>query len=374
MPAPTRPQTQHWHDLASRRFPLVPHPKPACRPLTERIERVTSLASQADSASGQPLIRAAEACNLAALIASDCGAPSLARDLCWQQYRVFAHARISNETTAKLALQPLINLARLHIRDGDGDSGYSLLESLFTAVRMSQAQVSIDNQLVPLATLPGEHRKAIVQWLWTVLLSDGLRALCRAGRWTAARDQAQQHNGIGQRLLHGRQIAILAHITSGHHDEASQLLDQTTSSEPWEEIVAACLDAINRVADDPASMRGTAAQLADAYLAAGNLDNGIFTARLGLAVAELACGNIHTDAITSRAMSIAMACDDAYIAREVLMSPAMASRSSQTRTMLNAKIVQAGLSRPLTAAHQQQLTSSVTSAARILATELASMR
>jgi hypothetical protein len=81
------------------------------------------LADQARSTADQALTRAAEACNLAALIASDCGMPGLARDLCWRQYGVFAQARIRDETTAKLALQPLINLARLHIRDGDGDAG-----------------------------------------------------------------------------------------------------------------------------------------------------------------------------------------------------------------------------------------------------------
>ena len=46
--------------------------------------------------------------------------------------------------------------------------------------------------------------------------------------------QAQQHHGIGQRLLDGRQIAILAHAASGRHHEAEQLLKTTTATEPWE--------------------------------------------------------------------------------------------------------------------------------------------
>ncbi len=54
-----------------------------------------------------------------------------------------------------------------------------------------------------------------MQWLWTVLLSDSLRALCKAGHWTEALRQAQQHNGIGQRLLDGRQIAVLPPAPAG---------------------------------------------------------------------------------------------------------------------------------------------------------------
>jgi hypothetical protein len=242
-------------------------------------------------------------------------------------------------------------------------------------MRSSQPQVTIGNQVVRLAApVPGDHHKAIVQWLWAVLLSDGLRALCRAGRWTAAHRQAQQHNGIGQRLLDGRQIAVLAHITSGHHDQASQLLHQTTSTEPWEQIVSACLGAINHAADNPAGVPGTAAHLADAYLAADNLDNSVFTARLGLTIAELAAGHSCAHAITGKIMSIATQCDDAYISREVLTSPAAAHISSKTRAILDAAVLQAGLGHPLTAAKTQQLTSSVTSAAKTLTTELASIR
>jgi len=376
MAAPMRTETGQLHDLAARRFPLVPHPKPACRPLTQRIERVAWLASQASSPSSQTLIHAAEACNLAALIASDCGTPSLARYLCWQQYRAFAQARISDETTGKLALQPLINLARLHVRDGDSDSGYHLLESLYNAVRSSQPQVTIDSRVVSLAapTAPGDHHKAIVQWLWTVLLSDGLRALCRAGRWTTAHRQAQQHNGIGQRLLDGRQIAVLAHITSGQHDEAGQFLRQTTSTEPWEQAVGACLHTINRAAEDPASMPGIVAQVADGYLTFDDPGQSMFTTRLGLTIAELAAGHSCASAVTGRVTCIAIQSDDAYVAREVLTSPAADLISSETLARLDGKVREAGLGHPLSTAQLQQLTDGMTSATKALTAELASIR
>jgi hypothetical protein len=63
--------------------------------------------------------------------------PDLARDLCWQQFDACTTAGPYGETGAKLALQPLVNLARLRIRDGDGDgeSGYQVLQSLYDAVK-----------------------------------------------------------------------------------------------------------------------------------------------------------------------------------------------------------------------------------------------
>jgi hypothetical protein len=105
--------------LAARRFPLAPRPKPPCRPLTERLARVARLADEVADDADAPL-RAAGACNLAALIASDCAMPDLARVLCWTQFDAYQAARPApcGETTAKLILQPLVNLARLRRRAG----------------------------------------------------------------------------------------------------------------------------------------------------------------------------------------------------------------------------------------------------------------
>jgi hypothetical protein len=135
--------------------------------------------------------------------------PDLARELCWQQFDACTAAGPSGETGAKLALQPLVNLARLRIRDSD--SGYHVLQSRYDAARSSRGQAVIDGRAVRIGTLiaPG-CRETLAHWLWAVLLSDGLRTLCRAGCWTDALRQAQKHDGIGQRLLEGRQVAILA--------------------------------------------------------------------------------------------------------------------------------------------------------------------
>jgi hypothetical protein len=367
---------QDHGDLAARQFPLVPRPRTACRPLAERIDRVARLAGQAGRGASDALLHAAEACNLAALIASDCAMPGLARDLCWRQFDVFAAAGPCSETRAKLALQPLVNLARLHIRDGDGDAGYQLLESLYDGTRASRPQADIGGRAVNLASLiaPGDPRKAIVQWLWTVLLSDGLRALCRAGHWTAALHQAQRHNGIGQRLLDGRQIAVLAASASGQHDEAEQILQQTTAAESWEHAVAACLRAINLTSDNLASAPGTAAQMTRAYLAIDDPGHAMFAARLGLTVAELSDGHGSQQAVIDKVKRIAIQAADAYIAREVLTSPAAAFITRETRTTLRGTVHRAGLGNPLTTPQQQQLMNSISSAATTLAAALIPVR
>jgi hypothetical protein len=192
-------------------FPLIPRPKPACPTLKVRIARVRELAHLADQRTDESLLRAAEAHNLTALIISDCGMPALARDLCRRQVEVFLIARPLDVATAKLVLQPLVNLGRLLIRDGEGTTAYQLLEALFGAVK-SRTDTVIDGRKIRLADLishDDDHRE-VVQWMWSVLLADGTRALTRAGRWAEVLRHAKQHRGIGHQLLDGRQVAILA--------------------------------------------------------------------------------------------------------------------------------------------------------------------
>ena len=93
-------------DTVAHRFPLVPRTRPVCRALDVRVTQVRELAQAASQRTGESLVRAAEAHNLAALIVSDCDLPALARDLCWQQFEVFRTARLSSAAPAKLALQP----------------------------------------------------------------------------------------------------------------------------------------------------------------------------------------------------------------------------------------------------------------------------
>ena len=66
----------------ARRFPLVSRAKPAGRALTARIASLRHTQREPDSADHYTHVaRASEVFNVAALIASDCGMPVLARSL-----------------------------------------------------------------------------------------------------------------------------------------------------------------------------------------------------------------------------------------------------------------------------------------------------
>lgn len=219
--------------MMTQRFPLIPRPKPACPALPVRVARVRDLARLADQHTGDALMRAAEAHNLAALITSDCGMPTLARTLCWQQFDILTTLRSVDAATAKLALQPVINLARLLIREGDGAAAYQLLETIFTAVT-SRTDTMLDNRTITVGGLVsgGDEHRELVRWLWTVLLADGTRALTRAGRWTEALQHVTRHNGVGRRLLDGRQVAILTRCAAHDYDTARSLLTDTDTPLP----------------------------------------------------------------------------------------------------------------------------------------------
>lgn len=277
--------------MAAERFPLVLRPKPVCRALGARVARVREWADLASQGTDDPCLRAAEAQNLAALILSDCGLHALARDLCWQQAEVFLTARPLDTATAKLALQPLINLARLFIRDGDGTAAYHVLEALFEAI-MFRKDTIIDGRKIGLADLVthDDHRE-VVQWMWTVLLSDGTRALTRAGRWTGALQHARQHKGIGDRLLDGRQVAILAYCEAGDYVTAIRLLSGSLTPTPWEGSVAACLRVLcDRLADRRSN--SDIATMIDRYLDLESApDHVVFHVRLGLCVIDVAASD-----------------------------------------------------------------------------------
>lgn len=309
-------------ETVKMRLPLVPRAKPVCRSLDERVARVRHLADLARQPSNESLTRAAEAHNLAALIASDCGIPALARSLCWRQFDAFNGAGPFDAATAKLTLQPLINLGRLLIRDGNGAAAYQLLETLFNAVKR-QTESVIDGRTVSFKELvadPRDHHE-IVRWLWSVLLADGTRALTRAGRWREALQHAQQHKGIGERLFDGRQVAIIAHCAASAHDHAHKALATTTAETPWEQAVAACLKVVclewSGWNADSAITR-----MVDQYLVfRPGSEHAVFHVRLGLLVLDLVNTGHGLGQVTPVVERSAVEAADAYAAHEVLSSP-----------------------------------------------------
>ncbi|MFI9643596.1 hypothetical protein ACIG87_26680 [Micromonospora sp. NPDC051925] len=303
----------------ARRFPLVARPRPACTPLPQRVADLTHRAAAAtrdhDPATATAVI------NLAALLASDCGRPDLAHQWSTRLARSALAHPAPDFRTASHSLEPIINLARLRTRVGDGTGAWKLLEALYRAVA-SRTDITIDGILIPAARLtpgPTTHRE-LRQWLWTVLLSSGAHALATAGRWDDAYHRLQQHNGIGRRMLDGRQIAVIAHATTGKRTRALELLRDTAPGEPWEHAVTAALTLLCQPA---ATMSTTQRHAVAAYQRLDTAAAGlvVFHTRLGMCLVDALGGVEQPAAQPIVADLIERARSDGYAARDVLAHP-----------------------------------------------------
>lgn len=299
----------------ARRFPLIARPRPACVPLPQRIDNLRELAITA--AKHRDLAKATAVFNLGALIASDCGSPELARQWC---HRLARTTLRHHPTNPRLGLEPIVNLARLHTRAGDGLTAWHLLDTLNSATA-SRTDTTIDGIHIPIAeltTTPDTHHD-LRAWLWSVLLADGSRALATAGHWQTAHHKLQQLHGIGQRMLDGRQIAVLAHATTGHHHQALTLLRDTQPGQQWETAVTACLTLLCQPGHTAPT---TYANLLTPYHALDPTTVGpVFHTRLGLCILDRlhdlhppTAHELTTDLIHN-------ASTDGYAARDVLTDP-----------------------------------------------------
>ncbi|MGH3933742.1 MAG: hypothetical protein ACRDS1_01950 [Pseudonocardiaceae bacterium] len=297
-------------------------PRPPGLPLEARVRQLRELAAQPGD--GDRITRAAEVCNKAALIASDCGLPELARALCWRQHEVFDQARPLRASAAKLALQPVLNLPRQLIREGDNDGAYAMLQALYHAAR-DRTDAVIDGQSVNLRNVtcaPDDH-KTICTLVWAALLGDGARALAQAGRWREAAERAAAHRGVGVRLLDGRQVTILALAQNGQADQAAALVEQSTTTEPWEQAVQSLLRIHCQRAAGADVERHVAAMLTTVLTLLQQPDpsTAVFRTRVGVIALDLA--NIHGAPQLSQlhAALIATAYSDTYAARDALAHP-----------------------------------------------------
>ncbi|MBB5998744.1 hypothetical protein [Streptomonospora salina] len=313
--------------------------------MDKRLDQIRTRARNATQGSDQPLLSAAQAHNLAALTASDCGMAQLARDLCAGQAAILLRAGGDDAATAKLALQPLINLGRLLIRDGD-ESGHHHFERLFTAAKSRTDTViaGIPISFSELTATQEDHR-TIVQWLWSILLSDGTRALTQTGRWSQALQHIQRHNAIGRRLLDGRQTAVLAHSACGDPDYALQLLDSSHTESPWEHTVAATLRVLCRSRagrDRPPDIE----EIVERYPQAEKTvrEHSAFRVRQGLCVIDLAMGLPGTHHITEAVVHDALEAEDASLAHDVLTHRTCRARlAPSTAATLQERIDASGL-------------------------------
>ncbi|MEU3503427.1 hypothetical protein ABZ726_22610 [Streptomyces hundungensis] len=326
----------------AKRFPLVARPRPACPPLAERVREITNLAAAAERDGN--VTSATVAMNKAALIASDCGMPDLARTLCWRHAEVFLRTRPLRAQEAQYALEPLVNLARLRIRDGDGPGAYHLLDSLNRAVR-SQTEAVIDGRTTSfqhLTASTADHQQ-VCQWLWAVLLGDGTRALVAAGQWDRARAHTEQHRGVGQRLLDGRQVEVLARCLDGQPLDALEFLNKSTLADGWEQPVAACL-AVLCLTVAGRRPAGPTQKMVNHYLeldAAPGL--AVFRSRVGLTVLDLSPRTRQAEVLL-RLTHEATTSGDGYVARELLAHPVCRQEMSRDEHQsLSAAVASAGV-------------------------------
>ncbi|WP_369197605.1 hypothetical protein [Streptomyces djakartensis] len=335
------------HGLTAQRFPLVARFRPACLPLPERVRALVDLADTAVKKADQGLASAVY--NQAALITSDLGLPDLAREMCHQHAAAYLHACPLPGMSAIRGLEPVVNLARLQIRAGYADEGRQRLLDLYKAVETGTATRSEGVNVPADLTAASEDRQEVRAWLWRVLLADGTRTLTTKGRWAEALVHIEAHHGIGQRMLDGRQVAVLATLVANDTAGAAGLLADTLPGDSWEQAVADCLAAFSRLgAGQPADRH--LEDLTAAYLGRqAELGMTVFDIRLGLTVldaigsAESPTAHLVVEDLHRRTTNA----EDGYAACENLVHPLFTAiatnrQSEDCRALVRACSLRAG--------------------------------
>jgi hypothetical protein len=244
--------------------------------------------------------------------------------------------------TAIRALEPVVNLARLQIRAGHTDDGRHRLLRLYEAVTTGTS-AQFEGVHVPAdLTLSDTDRHEVRAWLWRVLLADGTRTLTTAGRWAEALAHIEGHRGVGQRMLDGRQVAILATLDRNPADAAA-LVAETAPGEPWENAVTGCLGVMcNRALLRPVSPLLDA--LVDGYIK-HQPDRGttVFDTRLGLTILDLLDPR-QVDAAHQMAEELhrrTVTATDGYAARECLADPSFTALVTPHQVQLARELVRA---------------------------------
>lgn len=315
----------------AQRFPLVARHRPACLPLNDRAGRLSELADTASRQNNPGL--ASTVFNQTALLASDLDLPTYARELCHRHAALYLTRGPLPAMSAIRGLEPIVNLARLHIRAGHHQRGHQLLLDLYHAVT-SSTEATLDGITVPAhLTETSDQRAEVRQWLWRVVIADGTRALTTAGRWTEALQHIEKHHGIGQHILDGRQTAILARSTTGDLHGALAILAGTEPGEPWENAVAAVLTALCRPGDRHASE--TAIDHCLAFEPGEGLT--VFTTRLALTAIDAAAGMPSINNLIKQLSSRTGVSGDGYALRDLLTHPVVLShlRTAQIEALKN---------------------------------------
>ncbi|PZG18016.1 hypothetical protein [Nonomuraea aridisoli] len=308
---------------AARYFPLVGYARPAYPPLRDRVAEIAGIVEDAAQPGADRLHGGAHALNKAALLASDCGLPDLARDLCLQHIDIYRQGgRPLTAHEARYMLEPVHNLARLQIRADAGEPAMRLLDAMYRAA-VHGTDLVVEGRTLPLTGVTGtrEERYKLHEWAWRQYVADGIRTLTLAGRWDEAVTHAKAHRGIGDHLMEGRQAVIVAHCLRGATQAARDVLEESAITQPWERQVAGCLRAL--CADDTAESRHVRVMVDLFRSAKPAPDFMVFRARLGLTVATIAQSSDPDAAGRVRAQVAAEVIEsgDGYAARDILRHP-----------------------------------------------------
>lgn len=309
------------HGPTAQRFPLVARFRPACLPLPQRVHALVDLADAAVRKADQGLASAVY--NQAALIASDLGLPDLARELCHQQAAAYLHSCPLPGMSAIRGLEPVVNLARLQIRAGRADEDDSDCSTCTEPSKQAHMPASTAWRYRRTSRRPKPTAKKSVLGSGAYSSPTAPAPSPPLGRWAEALTHIESHRGVGQRMLDGRQVAVLAALVSGDTASAAELLHDTTPGDPWEQLVTACLTVLcRRDAQQPCDDQR--AELIAAYLQRSPEPGmTVFDIRLGLTILDTV-GPAETPAAQRIVQDLhrrTAEAGDGYAAREVLAHP-----------------------------------------------------
>ncbi|MFD8478796.1 hypothetical protein [Kitasatospora sp. NPDC059673] len=355
---------------ALARLPLVPRRHALAAPLDDRVRKLTDLARQA--ADTENPATATSVHNLAALLASDRDLPGQARVLCLDHADLYLAHRPLAADHARLALEPLVNLAHLELRAGNGSAALAVLDELVRAVAEND-DATLGGLTAPLAGLTANStdRSAVHEWLDGIRVFDGARALVRAGRWAEAHLHLKQSTDSGTRLFEARQVAAVAMALEGRTALARALVRDTPTEEPWEHAVAAALTVACTLLDGtPATEQAEALLLAHAAVAPRE-GSAVFDTRLALTVADLAtaAGRLpDATRIYTTAVGRTLAEPEGYSARDLERHRLADGLPAEQRRQLAAIAADSGVGGPatLTTDHDDRITAALALATAVI--------
>ncbi|MFC5956811.1 hypothetical protein ACFP51_20730 [Streptomyces pratens] len=333
---------------ATVRLPLVCRSHLHYPSLNTRIEEVSACAAKSARKSLPAPDRLNAACatwNLSALIASDCGLPGYARNLCLRQLHLFRQAWPVTGDTAIAALQPLVNLVRLTARTGQKNAAYDQLTTLHHAVHHG-GPVTAHGHTIDLTSFTDDAtRRHIRPWLRFVMLDDGTRLLASTSQWAKAAAHASAYDDTPSRLAEARQARTIAALADGAPARAASLIGSATVTDPGETAVSEVLRYLVRDTTDSAtpSHHHALASTVENIFVKAPAHTRMFRTRLALTVIELAPpGSTAQADLRNTVVHDVLAARDFYAAREILRRSTTPTDTCH-RTQLQDIVRRAGL-------------------------------